>query len=74
MDAPSRGGPMHDLGDPNMRPLGADAWWIEAPITGGELERTRILRHGRGGPSAGDFAPPGPAPAPAPPSRRLKAP
>lgn len=70
----SRGGPMHDLGDPNLRPLGADAWWIEAPVTGGEPERTRILRHGRGGPSAGDFAPPGPAPGPAPPSRRLKAP
>lgn len=70
----SRGGPMHDLGDPNLRPLGADVWWLEAPVGGGEPERKRILRHGRGGPASNDLAPPSPAvPSPAPASRRLKA-
>ncbi len=53
----SRGGPMSELDDPNLRPLGADAWWVEGPAGGGEPERQRILRHGRGGPSADDFTP-----------------
>lgn len=69
----SRGGPMSELEDPNQRPLGADGWWIWAPSAGGEVERKRILRHGRGGPSADDFTPGASAPPEfSPTNRRLR--
>lgn len=68
----SRGGPMSELEDPNQRPLGADGWWLWAPSAGGEVERKRVLRHGRGGPSADDFTPGAAPPQFAPSNRRLR--
>ena len=51
----SKGGPRAGIDDVNQRPLGVDAYWLEAPTSGGTVEQTRLLRHGRGGPTAADF-------------------